>query len=764
MVSVQLEVAREDVWVPDGLAVAQRSYEPNGIPFNLTDRGGLAFPEETFVRQGNGGQARTFKPTQTVWVININSNGDPQKAVDLGPTLAQSRMAIPVRPGMKVNWSGQYQVRRTGWTPDDENGTTTSVDIRTRLWGTGTTVDEYGVETDIAVPLLEHRQRLQDYVFGNPPSNRLNFTLPTLPDAVVPANVDRIYLAFTLIAVNTGSEWTGKYRSFNWIQGGALDSGFFAIMDATKPTIYVRKPDVLNHTTPNALSATGHVFRNRTQFTNVPAAAELVLCADTGAVGAVTVQAWAGSTLLANVVVPAGGRVVTAIAPPAASTVTLTSTGNYGVERCTAARFETLLTEQTRLHKYTYVDVIGDVNRIKTEGIESDLSITTLRFISNEAGEQMAPGRRVRIVGKYPGGHAVIFTGTVRGRRIVSSFSRKAEVEIAVHTDHGRLGQVDFPVAYDQVAEYGQLVHAAGSEIVLNGVDYTGPPRPLPDGWDYFPSYYSEKMKLTESLEMVRNTNKGFMFHDRHNRCVYRDTLPTEVVADFSDRPGQGDMSYTLNVEQGSDTKSLVNAVSVTEHLLDRKDFVERVLDRTEAPVLFGDVKSRTQTVEYRRPESIDLYGMQKVSFDVVRGSGTWEDLYADNYGTNFAAWAGAILDEYSAETTDFNRIGLAVTTDAHIALVSKLQVLDAVAIRMGQTVQVRRIRRIVHDIKPNRWTVELRFDVTRGQSYWVPPTPVPVLTLGDVDAGTLARPATAIIDGGHPADTVTSILDGGTL
>lgn len=760
MVELQVESSRTDVWVPEGVALPQRTYEPGGIVYDCTR--GLSFHSETSTRIQSDRTARTFKSTRSNWVISVNSSGTAQKAVDIGPVLAHSRMAIPVAQGMKLNWSGRFRIRRTGYNPEDENGSDTNINMRAVLWGTKEVTDEYGVESTNKVELLAYQAQMQQFVFGSPQNNYIVFTLPVVSDVVIPADVDRVHLTVTMYASTTGNTFKAQYRSFYW---GALDTDFFAVYTDNPLTVYVKKPDIVNLTVENPISLTSRVFRNRTTFTNVPTEAELILCADPGATGPVTVTAHAGAVQLASVVVPAGGRVVTPIDTAGSATVTLTSPGNYGVERLTARELSTLTVEQNPAQRYTYTDVLDEVNKITAESVEADLALATIRFISDTISDQLTVGRRIRLIAKHDGGHTVVYTGTIRARRIVHSFNRKDQVELTVHTSHGTVSQGSCPVAYDQLIEYAPLVAATGAQVVINGVDYTSRSRPLPDGWDYFPSYSDPGLTLGESLMMVRNTRKAYLFVDRHNRMQLRSDLSGTPVLDLSDVPGEGDMSYTLDLQSGSDTATLVNSVAVTEHYLDRDSFLDRDTDGEDPPIMaLTNIDSKTRTIEYRRQSSIDLYGLQKRTFDIVRGTGNWDDLIADRYGTTFQAWATAILDAYGDDVQSVNQIHLAVTERRHIALISRLQALDAVVVRFRGASTVRRVRSLEHTIKHDRWTVTMNFDAKNEQAHWLPDTPVPLIVLGDTDAGTIFAPSKGLVDGGHPSDTVTHLLDGGTL
>lgn len=430
-----------------------------------------------------------------------------------------------------------------------------------------------------------------------------------------------------------------------------------------------------------------------------------------------------------------------------------------------AATWQTRTQEQNRIYRYTYETITDDVVEVKTEKIEADLGVQRIKFASATVDPKVTVGKRVRIIALDPDGVGltVIAAGRVRSRRIVPGIRRVPQVEIGVHDSHARLGE-PCTVAFDTFEKYVPALNRLGVPVSIDGVDVSGPPRPLPPWGGAYPSYADERLTYLTSLVMARNTRKGFLRITREDRLEVLSELPTTVSLDVSDEPREGHMSYSINAEFGSDTKDLVNAVRVTENLLDSEDFTDRYVGSDDPPAKLDFIAGRTQTAEYRRAASVEALGLSSRTFPVVRGSGDWLDIEAGNYGSNFAAWAAAILDEYSAEKTGPRSITLPVVTAAERALVSKLDVLDAIVVRRLGVPYVQRIRRISHTIKPGSWTVELRFDVTGSQVYWLPDTPVPLITLGDTDAGTIFAPSPGLVDGGHPTDTVTHLLDGGTL
>lgn len=421
------------------------------------------------------------------------------------------------------------------------------------------------------------------------------------------------------------------------------------------------------------------------------------------------------------------------------------------------SQWETLTQEQTRLHRYTYEDITDHVNEISTEKIEADLGVTTVRLISTAIPPKVVAGKRVRILALHPGGgFTVLAAGTIRTRRIVEDGRHPSQVELGVHDSFGRLGSMKVGVVFDTFAEYAPVLNRAGIPAVIDGDDVTGPARDLPPWGGLEPSYRDDRLTMLDALTLTRNARKGFVRLTRHDRLEVLSALPAGIAMDVSDVPGEGDASFSVDAEFGSDTKDLINQVSVREHLMDSEDF-KRETTSDDPPLQFGYMESRTQTAEYRRPAAIDAYGLASKAFRVVRGTGKLTDIEVGNYGSSFAAWAAAILDEYSIERSGPKSITIPVETDAQWALVSKLEVLDAIVVRFRGVVYVRRIRRVTHKISPGGLRkVLLRFDVTGEQVYWLPNTPPPPAAVPAL------TPASIGVDGGDAQPDPSRPLDGG--
>lgn len=768
MVDVHLEETRLDVWVPDGLAFEQRPFPANGLPL-VPGGNALMLNPNMSVTRSNGNTVVSTLPETTpgpITLLEQRSSGDVIVYNDraVGPVLWQSKVPVPVMTGMRVNMRGTFSVRRSGRYQKVDAG----IDgrrVRAELWATGTTVDEYGVATPLKTALMAYEAELQTGTSA-PGMAFVTFVLPTVSDAVVPALHDRLHMVVSFVSSYTQTYAGTNYPAPNPVLSVPADRLTFSEADPVR--MIVRQPPGVQTTVANPASATGFAYRNRAVFENTVRPVEVVLVGAADTTAPVTIYQRTASGRGAQLaVIPAldpTARTTVVVASPTGA-IELASSGAWYVESVRAVEVESETIERTRTTEYGYRSIIGDVAEISTESVEADLGILTLVLRSDAAVTEATAGKRVRLIGRHGSGFTTVFTGHIRGRRIVPGLTGTPHVQLSIHDDDGALAQSPIGLAYRTFAEYAWLLNRTGIRTVVDGVDVTGPNRPRPDGWDFFPSYRAEGLSAKSALLLTRNTNKAYYHIDRNNRVVVSTTLPTTVKLDLSDTPGQGDMSYLGDLEISSDTEDVINTVQVVEHMLDAEDFNTREVSGGTPPQQNDDIASKTQQTDYQRQSSIEVYGQKSVTFDVVRGTGTLTDLQANNFGRNFAEWATAILDQYAVERTLIRSLRLLVTRSHHIATLSRLEPLDAVVVRLRGDAQVHRIRRVEHSITPGgSWFVKLSFFPSRDQVYWLPDTPVPTLTLGDTDAGTLAFPSPALIDGGAPGDVVTAVLDGGEV
>lgn len=130
----------------------------------------------------------------------------------------------------------------------------------------------------------------------------------------------------------------------------------------------------------------------------------------------------------------------------------------------------------------------------------------------------------------------------------------------------------------------------------------------------------------------MRNTNKGFIFVDRMNKIQYKSALDHDIKLVLSDTYSRSDISYSL-LEKATDTQSVINQVEPNEYKLDLDELDERTVS-SEVPAKVESIQSMTQIAQWWYDQaSINAYGERKESFDVVRGTGSAEDIRAKQLG-----------------------------------------------------------------------------------------------------------------------------------
>lgn len=769
---VQVETDRTDVWIPEGLAVRKLPYTPDGITLTFDARNGLSLQdtrnEDKYIRFG------PFVADDVSGWVSVRpstysaATDAPQQLV--GPSLVETTVPIPVRPGMQVAMSGTVKVRTSGKvfkSPDNTSENfNDAVGVQTVLFGLKTTTDAYGNSNSVAVSLGRVRTQLQAANSTTITEITFAFGSPGAPSWItVPDGVDRVMFAVEL--VDLYHEQDNNPRGIDYKITGSVDRYLFRSPRIDSVTdnpirVHLRDPANIYPTYPHPLSATGWAFRDRARFDNLtPGAVITAMGEPSGPAVTVSVYEWTGSRgpLLATLEIPTGEKVTATLAHT--GSIDVAGTGTFYVESVLPPLIDTDTVEQTHTTRYEYATITAEVSSIKTTLREADLSLALVRIVSDTLAQELPSGHRMRIAAITAGGRVPVFAGTIRTRRLVSVPRRRQQIEIGVHDVWARLSD-DYPAMFDQLAEYGPALHALGEPVEIDGVDYTGPRGPLPSWYTFAPSFYAAGGTLLDALLASRNTRSAYLFTDRRGRLVLTSTLPDTLALLASDVPGDGEVSYARELEVTTDSASLVNVVTVDEHLTDRDDYLDRRLAARQAPQWTEYPAGLSRSISYRRSESVDAYGPAEQTFPVVRGSGTLADVEAGNFGPPFQWWAGDILDVYATERTEYTRFTIPVETTAQLPVIAALQPFSAVAVRHAGTAQVVRPRTVQHTIDPNGWLCELDMSVRRDQVYWLPPAPaVPDLP---VDGGIYSDPGSGTVDGGTPDTPGTGIVDGGAL
>lgn len=412
---------------------------------------------------------------------------------------------------------------------------------------------------------------------------------------------------------------------------------------------------------------------------------------------------------------------------------------DFYIESVVADTTESLVLSQDQNVNVEWLDIIDDVAKIETTRPEADAGLLTVSFCSVDidphTSSVLSVGKKMRLLGRHYGvgvevrpddwddevdvaEYSVIFTGWIK--RIETTYNYKFDpiIKITVQDAFPKLDKEALGVLYNEMDEYIPILPTAGVPVFLNGYDLTGESDDAPSGYDFFPSA-SGTFTLADALIVTRNTHKQFLIVDRFGRLIISDSISTTPVITFTDGTAAGDYSMG-RVAKGLDTDSIINIIEVNEQLINRKDFVEtRTLGSEDPPVLFKAIQTTSRSVHYKSEDSVREFGEYSKKFQVARGSGRWEDIIADNYGTSFEDWANDILDDYDTAVIKITSLTTSVKHSDSIRFLSELEVLDTVEVVYKTESHLVQIREIKHTITPGKWVVSLSFVLKADSVYW---------------------------------------------
>lgn len=405
------------------------------------------------------------------------------------------------------------------------------------------------------------------------------------------------------------------------------------------------------------------------------------------------------------------------------------------VESCWANKWENLYQTQTRSINRSYVNIQDDVSSIKIVNMEADTGVLTLRFCSDvldpATNALLQIGKSIRILGRHYGAtntvkpsnwsgepdYSVVFTGIIKRIEVTYDYQFEPQITVTAYNCFNKLDSIALGCAYDTMEQYGGALNSIGNPVYIEGVEYTGTSKDIPQDTKFFPSTNGE-YSLMDALTLTRNTKKWFVSINNRDELIIRSTLPNTVKAVFTDGTMPGDLSMS-DVRMGIDTDSIINIIEIEENLLDRKDFMERSASSDSAPDTLKTVQGKKRTIQYISRDSIARYGEFAKKFQVVRGSGSWDDLKNDNFGSTFENWAQNLINEYAQPMINIASIKVPIKNSKDIKLMSEIEVLDRVYIGYKDEYFDMRVREITHDISPGKWVVELKFQPKNDMTYW---------------------------------------------
>lgn len=685
---------------------------------------GLPFLTETAVTISNSGNG-------TAWLTRGSVSG---------PVLAQTRKPIPVETGTKVNMSGTFRVRKTGSKDEQtQSGTKTGIDVRFSLWGVGIKTDEYGVETLQPEELMFYQTNLQ--AANSQDESIVEFTIPTIPDATVPAGVDGVYFTCSLVHAITQQYGAGTFASKKRdtdVPATTAEMKYFGWSHANPLKITITDPPGTILTTRHPMSKTGVAFKNRNLFTNIKGQFEIVFFGTPGSACTINVSNASGgaaTTAIGSYTAAIGERkVITATAT--SDQIYISGTGDFFIESVTNAPEETLGFSRNRIEKVTWTNIIDDVTKIDIRREEGDTGNVTIDFSSSVLDPVttgvLNVGKRIRVLGRHygpgntsrPAGwtgealHSAVFTGIIRKINVKYDYRDEPIIQIIAYDAVDRFEKVQSKVAFDRMDKYGPIFNAVGVEVVNEGFNWGGRARALPNAYLYNPAAHEEKLSLHDGVIMTRNTNKLYVCASKDNVYTIIRDIPTTPVFTLTDGSGAGDMSYG-DMEYKSDTEEVINQVVASEKLLDEKEYKDRTLGSEAPPNDLRYPGSKSRSATFTNIDSVQAIGTISKSFDVVRGSGDMNDLYDGKFGDGFTEWAADILATHQNADVNVGALNVPMKNSETIYLLSQADLFSPVdVVHEGVTDRVK-IRSMEHTITPGKWFCKLGFASKADSTYW---------------------------------------------
>jgi len=408
---------------------------------------------------------------------------------------------------------------------------------------------------------------------------------------------------------------------------------------------------------------------------------------------------------------------------------------DFFIESILAKEWDYLDQSQNHLESIQYTNVVDDVSSINIERAEADAGTMSLKFCSDNldprTNELLQIGKQIRILARHYGpgnssrpsgwsGEALyepVFVAKIKRIEVTYDYENEPQITVTAYDGFQKADSSKLGMAYNTFEEYGPALNTMGFVTRIDDMDWSGPQNSFPGELLYFPSTYGD-MSVMDALIMTRNTLKKYLWFNKNNELIIDTTIDETVKLEFTDATIAGDLSMG-NVKQGIDTESIINAIDVEENLLDRSSLVEREASSAEPPEMFKTIEGKQRTVRYQDNASISSFGEYSKKFQVVRGTGSYEDLQADYFGSSFISWAQGVLEDYSLPRIYISEITSPVKDSSTMYMLAKLDILDRIYVHYQFETYDLRIKAMEITIAPGKWSYKYNFLPKSDQTYW---------------------------------------------
>lgn len=664
-----------------------------------------------------------------------------------GPILAQSRYPIPVIAGSKVNFSGNFRVRKTG-SKDEQtaSGTKTGINVRFSLWCIGLTIDEYGVESIEPIEVMFYMSTLQ--AASSSDESMMEYTLPTIPDATIPAGMTGMYFTCSLVYTADSSYGAGTFSSKTSAKDTATnppkspgEMRYFGWSNANPLKIKVELPSTMNKVTEHPLSRTGFAFRGRKLFQNVKPGASITFFGFPGAASTINIYNYNGAKQdLIGTFSSVANTANTVTVNPSGSDIWIESTGDYFIESVSNPSSRSFTSMSNQIAKKTYSNIDADITKISIKREEAGTTSATIDFSSENMDPSVESsllrnslGKEIRILGLHYGDDYTdrpagwsgdplfdeLLVGKISKTTAKYDYKNEPIVQVIVQSGQDRMSRMKTGAAFYDFSKYGQYFNRSGMDVLYRDFNWGGPVRASLDKYLLEPEAHGD-FTFLDALVMTRNSNKMYFYVNAKNQLIITDTLShtgvhlsDDPVDTATDSIGYG--KYTRK----SDTQNVINQIITDEKALDTEDYKDRSLsaDRPPDDLRYPSVKSQSGT--HINEESANMIGTQSKTFPVIRRVESMHDLFYGKIGPGYKEWANELLSVLSNFDASIDEVNIPVRNNWHVYKVSQIDLLGYVTIKNKGTEEELKVRAIEHTIIPGKWFCTLSFAPNNQATYW---------------------------------------------
>lgn len=370
---------------------------------------------------------------------------------------------------------------------------------------------------------------------------------------------------------------------------------------------------------------------------------------------------------------------------------------------------------------YRMVNKVSSVSDIQISRHDSQVSTCniTLRDDSGiDVSDEFAIGKRIRVrtnVEPVVWGDTVwgnptnpdntVYTGLIHSRGATYPGTARPEVKVMAVDNYAALLSKK-GVALKSLENYNLMLPYLGIPTVTDGNVTTPPmsndPNQSMTGYDDYEGLWRLKdeqgsMTVLDAITLTRNTQFGYVWFDRFNRCNVMSSMPAETTVFTDQQPGPNEFSFS-NVDLQFSTDNIINYVAITAYdnviTLDENGLIKDNIVKNEFSMSDAESINKNRKAEYK----LEMFARDD-----------YDDIQT------------RILDKYKDPVITASTISFPVRTVDELYRVSKFEPYRMITIEYKDKLDTEfRVTSIKHSIKPGKtWSTTLGFGLSVDSVLW---------------------------------------------